>query len=797
VVQQWQLAALRQEQVQRMKDKFVATPGKLVVPEDLQIQKAKDTAHVLRSEILNWVSFIECRQVDEEDSSVDPQLRNTEIIVFDTDVEVPQRPKHDIRRTERIAVAFNSEDKNFPEVLAMREDFPLVPHTNLRCFEIPRSLCIYDQPYDEIKLHWTAPVFIERIRSWLARTASGTLHEADQQLEPLLIGSPIPIILPPELLFSRDNDIPEKLTITLINNSPHQFSLVAERASELNQSLNEPNSPKFVATIIFGKPQLHGVIRKQPQNLFELHQFLEAAGVDLLSVLRGRLSAWQPDKSLMESSLVIVLVLPKTRDKDKPVENSDIWAFLCVETKLKETKNATETTDKETRFLSVREIGEHIGLWKHNSGNTAILIPSDTSQQGEQISVALLNPSFHLSREDAAHFNGFNNRDGRKITSVGLGALGSQVFLNLIRAAYGEWHLVDKDFLLPHNLAHHGLYGNTVGWSKAESLAIYANSMINGAPIASFIVADVLDPGELAGQVNQWFSESDVIFDFSASIAVARYLCHDVTSLARRASLFLNPAGTDLVLLIEDLRRQIPLTSLEMQYYRFLIHEPSIQEHLRRDGASIRYARSCRDVSSTISQEHVALHAAIGSGALRRALSMENAVISIWQSSEDGSVRNLKMSPYQAVLHQEKDWVIYTDEYVLKKVHKLREERLPNETGGSLIGSFDMHRRVIYIVDTLPSPPDSKELPTGYIRGHEGLREREEEIKKVTGGNLHYVGEWHSHPQGHGCNPSDNYDVKLFNWITEKMMLDGFLPLMLIVGDGNQHAWYVGDLQYN
>src|SRR5205085_5470567 len=117
-------------------------------------------------------------------------------------------------------------------------------------------------------------------------------------------------------------------------------------------------------------------------------------------------------------------------------------------------------------FLQVQEIGEHLGLWKNEGGRLANLIPIDAGLRGEQVAVVLLNSSFSLTREDAARFNGFGERDGRKITAVGLGALGSQVFLNLLRAAFGEWTLIDKDFLLPHNLARHGLYGNVVGWSK-------------------------------------------------------------------------------------------------------------------------------------------------------------------------------------------------------------------------------------------------------------------------------------------------------------------------------------------
>ena len=53
---------------------------------------------------------------------------------------------------------------------------------------------------------------------------------------------------------------------------------------------------------------------------------------------------------------------------------------------------------------------------------------------------------------------------------------------------------------------------------------------------------------------------------------------------------------------------------------------------------------------------------------------------------------------------------------------ELRNAKLPNETGGVLVGSLDLERKIAYVIDTVPSPPDSEEWPTVYIRGCRGLR---------------------------------------------------------------------------
>ena len=69
----------------------------------------------------------------------------------------------------------------------------------------------------------------------------------------------------------------------------------------------------------------------------------------------------------------------------------------------------------------------------------------------------------------------------------------------------------------------------------------------------------------------------------------------------------------------------------------------------------------------------------------------------------------------------------------------LRKKKLPNETGGVLL-ALDHESRRAYVVDTIPSPPDSKEWPTLYIRGSEQLREEMERVTTLTVGNLEYIG---------------------------------------------------------
>lgn len=104
----------------------------------------------------------------------------------------------------------------------------------------------------------------------------------------------------------------------------------------------------------------------------------------------------------------------------------------------------------------------------------------------------------------------------------------------------------------------------------------------------------------------------------------------------------------------------------------------------------------------------------------------------------------------------------------------MRANKLPKETGGVLLGSYDMQRKMLYIIDSIFAPPDSEEYPCAFIRGKDGLKDRLKRVESVTGKMVAYVGEWHSHPSQAGCEPSED-DRKVFAWIAEEWHLTAIL----------------------
>ena len=738
--------------------------GDVVRPNDLEISKAKDLALSLSAERIDFARFVECRKRDE-----------IEAVVFDVDVEIAQVQRYPIKATERISASFTKEDDNVPVVHALRVNFPRVPHLNLHRQEYPRNMCVYEELYEEIKRCWTSPRFVHDIRRWLSLNSQGKLHQDDQPLEPLLMDFHGHIVLPSTKQLEKRLPTPlVVVSVTSDNNSKGLFLIALT---------GEPHEgpPPLLASVHRCEPQTHGVIHQIPSTLADLAAMTAVAKVDLISELRKRLRTWhQTDRSVLDANLLVVILFPKMRHEKDESEAVDSWAFLLLDS----------AEDKSVEGLQIRQLGAKIGLWDLLGEEVGYILPPDTSKTGDDVDIAVLNLVHHLDRSMAAKLNGEDELVDMRVVAIGMGALGSQVAINTARTGFGTWTLIDHDKLLPHNLARHALDGSFVGWNKADAVAHLANTIIFGSDLFSSFPVNVLSPGGRTQELSNALAKADLILDMSASVGVARMIAQDCNSTARRISLFLSPSGKDLVLLAEDKQRNITVDALEMQYYRAVLNNRCLSGHLDKPPGRYRYAQSCRDITSILPQYMVGLHASNGGRAVCDAVRCADAQITIWRSNEDGVVNRVKVSPAPVVRKITNDWTVVTDNVVIETLSRVRQSKLPNETGGVLLGSFDMERRIVYVVDALPSPPDSEEWPTLYIRGCEGLSEIIKELNEKVDGMIEYVGEWHSHPDGTGTVPSED-DKQVFAWLEDRRRSDGYPATMVIVGEPGNTAFCV------
>ena len=255
-------------------------------------------------------------------------------------------------------------------------------------------------------------------------------------------------------------------------------------------------------------PQTQGGLTQQPVHLLQLHEFLQTMGTDLLQALRDSFRTWIIERAEdPEAFALVILRIPVRRSHDDAPEAIEVRAFRVAG--------------------SVGKLGKALGFFDEVDGRFGAIIGDPTATSGsEEVTLLPLNPVKDLTRRRAQILSGFRSAPDPRILAVGAGALGSQTLLNLVRAGFGTWTVVDYDVLLPHNLVRHALPAAYVGFEKAGALAHLANGIVEDGGTVDSFGADVLtDP--LPDELRTKFDATDITLDFSASVAVARWLALD------------------------------------------------------------------------------------------------------------------------------------------------------------------------------------------------------------------------------------------------------------------------------
>lgn len=684
-------------------------------------------------------------------------------VVAEFELDVGQQPVVEIARREHVALGFTDEDTEWPTALVVRDDFPQnLPHTFLSAPGDPTILCLSEEPWDEAKRRWSPNLLVRTVRHWFNATAKGELHKADQPLEPFVVASAHQAILPPnyvELCASP----PARL---------YGYAIEDTRVVRFLGSKSEglKNHPGFTAAHFVLPTQTHGFIRHSARTAADLIALFSVEGFDFKAKLGEALRGWLGDPSLREARPVVIVSIPTARAAGKQAERTDTRLFMLA--------------------VTVRELGVSLDMWSAIKDDKGHLIEGPTlgalnpTFDGSNVPVMLWSTLTDITREAAARFNGYEGPTGLGLLAVGAGALGSQLVGNLVRMGETITGVVDQDLLLPHNLARHGCYSNQgVGASKATIVASQTNDFLNAPAETAAFAVNVLRPvGDDAEAYQAAVEKADVILDLAASVAVSRCLAIDNPATGRRAGAFLSPSGHDLVVLVEDAGRSVRLDELEMAYYAAVVSDPALEGHLDATG-HVRYGQSCRDLSGQIEQAHVAINAAIAAKALRTALAQDAPVAKVWRTDPTTlEVRTVEIDPRPMKRFEAGGWTIFVRPGLLEAIWDRRDERLPDETGGVLLGDFDTSRKLIYLVDALATPADSEENQGFFIRGSYGLPDEVAKAGSKTQQMLRYAGEWHSHPTGCGVLPSGD-DVGLYGYMAAQMAVEGYPPIMLIAGD--------------
>lgn len=683
-----------------------------------------------------------------------------EIVTVDVECDrVPPGNPFGILYRERLALVVPSDTTKLVEVLTLRIGFPVMIHQNQGVEGTPASLCLYFEPTASVLRTWTAQRFLRRIQWWLEASSRGELHSSDQPVEHLFFASKYELILPWNFEAPKAEE-----------NRVLHFSKTEARPDDgFTLFVNQEKYGRTEAKVSFFEftmpPVVHGFIESDPTTLGGLISYLDRRGADLKTKLIAALRERIPEKGLVKSEgrwTIVLLHIPVVREHGGAHERINHRAFISLTDEL--------------------ELGEKLGAYFKHEGvyfNAVGDMGAEARDDWKSLPILSLDVLRTNSAEAARLQSGIDGA-GPTAVLIGAGSVGSALLNFWGRSGWGDWTVIDSDHIKPHNLSRHIAFTDAIGFSKAMVAAHMHSQIANGTTVAKHVVADALNIHD-AGTAGP-LAAAEVIVDASATLEYPR-LASTVEKLGRHISVFLTPNGNSSVLLAEDRAREIRLRTLEAQYYRAVTQNSWGASHL--EGLSnFRSGASCRDISVVMPYTKVMSHVGTLGEHVQQARAVDGALIRVWV--RDPSTGAVSFQEVPAHPERNLDFgnlTVYFDVGLEKRLHELREAALPNETGGVLVGYFDLALKMVCIVDCLAPPPDSKATHVGFERGTEGLVDAIKEISRRTVGIVEYIGEWHSHPRGHTADESRDDILQLIH-LAQSMADDGLPALQLIVGEG-------------
>lgn len=692
-----------------------------------------------------------------------------ETAVFEIDLALPQHPMADIRERELIACRFSSQADIQPEVLALRKDFPRLPHQNLLPAHSPRSLCLTTTAWSEAKYRWSPSSFLEAIRGWLGRATTGQLHVPGQPREPLLARPNGYLILPSEFALES----PEKLEIS---GDPKSFPMMLWAAKARPDA--KPGKGRFRLVCFEMPTREHGLIEQLPGNLAELEALCTTVGFDLrqalIEKLKGESSAGKVEASDFAFMLLLVLHNKVTGKEAPGIATYEESAFMVGEAIV---------------------VAEALGIVAQTHGIYApLIIPAEPSEALlKEIPVLPVAVFRKLGTRSALAASGLRNPYPR-VAAIGAGSLGSKCLEILARQGLAEAVVIDGDRLFPHNTARHVLLEGSIGHPKAPMLAQFLGALHdqrepneNGG--FTFIDEKFASPASEA--IDAALLNAEYILDFSASVSVSRGLSSR-NDVPRCFSAFLAPGGDTFFIHQEDEQRKVRLDWLEAITLRAIVECEKLRHAYTRDSSEIWYGGPCREVSTVLPNQNISMFAAAGAGVFTQHNASPLAkCLGYNLNPMTMALEAVEIEATEAIAVEANGWTVKYDQRLTDQLRSMSVAAFPNETGGVLFGVLDRERMTCSVVLASPSPPDSQAWPDAYIRGVEGLRSQVDRLTEITAGQLHYVGEWHSHPPGCSSHPSE-LDDEALRILTEIMGREGLPAIAFILGKEPQPRVSVG-----
>lgn len=398
-----------------------------------------------------------------------------------------------------------------------------------------------------------------------------------------------------------------------------------------------------------------------------------------------------------------------------------------------------------------------------------------------------------LTQAKAMLISGSTGYFSTRSAIFGCGALGSKVVMHFGRSGLTSFTLIDPDHLSPHNLVRHTLTADDIGVNKAEAIANAIKKMYPQEDVNKLISGPSFKTGLF--EKPETFEKYEWVLDFTASEAFFNKLVV-ATSIEKSqiCSISISDFGNLGVMLKEGEGRNPRLDDLQAYLYSQYNEDSNIRDWLMREHAAasasnltIHVGVGCNSETTVLSDEKVSTHAAFFAGAIKhtmkRHVKSAKIILNQFEEKSEYSLQTTTMSVepfdiFPAV--NDPSWSIRFRSGIISRIKDAAIKAKRKETGGVFIGIANYKTKTIHVVDLISAPPDSKANSVCFYRGHQGLPEQVDEVIIGSGGQLGYIGEWHSHPLGpNGLSETDMESVYRFKAEFSEMTTP--LPVFLTV----------------
>lgn len=376
------------------------------------------------------------------------------------------------------------------------------------------------------------------------------------------------------------------------------------------------------------------------------------------------------------------------------------------------------------------------------------------------IPISMLMHSQPLTHKLASKISGYDIINHDRSAVFGCGAIGSKIIMHLAKAGQTNLTLIDPDLVSPHNLVRHSLFADDIGKNKADALSEKIKKMF------PFELPNVISgPSFKEGLIDkkETFDYYSWVLDFTASDAFFNKLVtlkslHDCNV----ASASITNFGNLGIMYKEGESRNPRIDDLQVHLYSLSENNKIIQNWLIEEQLTInsnnllvQVGVGCNSETTILSDDKISSHASYFSGGLKKEMFKNSKKGKIYlnqitEEKEDYLIQNqvITVNPfkvYQAV--NDPSWEIrFKSEIVEDLMLKFKKNK--DETGGVFIGVCNYKTKTIHITGIIIAPPDSKANHFQFIRGHAGLSDKISNIESKSGGQIGYIGEWHTHPNG-------------------------------------------------